>query len=142
MAREQQAKKLEEMLESAKDAGEESMPAHENETPTFTRVRIHSQYVYFCKYCHEAVKQNQKCDYCYQVYMDGANDALGDGKEWIGCDSCGKWNHTDCEIDEGQDEELRKVAIEEKKRHDAEIQKIAERQESGQAADQQLSEES
>ena len=54
--------------------------------------------VTFCEYCHKCFKENKKCDYCFQVYFSAADDAQMDGKEWIGCDGCETWNHTDCEI--------------------------------------------
>ena len=33
-----------------------------------------------------------------------------DGKHWIGCDGCQKWNHTDCEITHGTNKEYREAA--------------------------------
>lgn len=33
-----------------------------------------------------------------------------DGKNWIGCDGCSKWNHTDCEIAKGTHKEYREAA--------------------------------
>ena len=33
-----------------------------------------------------------------------------DGKHWIGCDGCSKWNHTDCEIARGTNKEYREAA--------------------------------
>ena len=35
-----------------------------------------------------------------------------DGKVWIECTGCQKWNHTDCEIAQGQDKMMREVAME------------------------------
>lgn len=32
-----------------------------------------------------------------------------DGKVWIECSGCQKWNHTECEINEGDNEEMRKL---------------------------------
>ena len=34
-----------------------------------------------------------------------------DGKLWIECDGCQKWNHTDCEIALGTDQGLKEVAL-------------------------------
>lgn len=52
-----------------------------------------------------------KCDYCFQVYYDASEDAQMDGKLWIECDGCQKWNHTDCEIALGTDKSLKEVAM-------------------------------
>ena len=49
------------------------------------------------------------CDYCFQVYYD---DDVLDGKHWIGCSGCQKWNHTECEVNEGENKELRDLAEE------------------------------
>jgi len=40
---------------------------------------------------------------------------MGDGKLWIGCNKCDKWNHASCEIAYGQDEDMKRVAEEEEK---------------------------
>lgn len=34
-----------------------------------------------------------------------------DGKLWIECTDCKKWNHTDCELLQGTDKEMREVAL-------------------------------
>jgi len=34
-----------------------------------------------------------------------------DGKLWIECDGCRKWNHTDCEINKGTDKNMKDVAM-------------------------------
>jgi hypothetical protein len=34
-----------------------------------------------------------------------------DGKLWIECTGCKKWNHTDCEIANGADNSMREVAF-------------------------------
>lgn len=66
--------------------------------------------VTFCEHCHNLYKENYKCDYCAQVYFSAADDADMDGKHWIGCDGCAKWNHTDCEIERGTNKEYREAA--------------------------------
>lgn len=55
--------------------------------------------------------KNMKCDYCFQIYYDAAADAAMDGKDWIECTSCQKWNHTDCEIVNGKDKKMKQVAV-------------------------------
>jgi hypothetical protein len=66
----------------------------------------------FCEHCFIKFNANMKCDYCYQVYYDAAEDAQMDGKDWIECTGCEKWNHTDCEIKLGTDKGMREVALE------------------------------
>ena len=34
-----------------------------------------------------------------------------DGKDWIECTGCQKWNHTDCEIVHGKDKQMQQVAF-------------------------------
>ena len=34
-----------------------------------------------------------------------------DGKDWIGCDGCDTWNHSECEIAKGQVKEYRDAAL-------------------------------
>lgn len=55
--------------------------------------------------------KNMKCDYCFQIYYDASEDAQMDGKLWIECTDCKKWNHTDCELLQGTDKEMREVAL-------------------------------
>ena len=54
--------------------------------------------VQFCELCVKLFNNKQHCDYCCQVYQDNDKDAEMDGKKWIQCDDCEKWNHTDCEV--------------------------------------------
>jgi hypothetical protein len=45
--------------------------------------------------CPTCVKQYEKelfCFYCKQIYFDFTDD----GKEWIMCDECERWVHTEC----------------------------------------------
>ena len=44
------------------------------------------------------------------MYFSAADDADMDGKHWIGCDGCAKWNHTDCELKSGNNKEYREAA--------------------------------
>ena len=46
------------------------------------------------------------------MYFSAADDADMDGKHWIGCDGCAKWNHSDCEITRGINKEYRDAAEE------------------------------
>lgn len=60
-----------------------------------------------------------KCDYCFQIYYDSSEDAQMDGKIWIECDGCQKWNHTDCEITLGADKLMKEVAMDLNKQQSA-----------------------
>ena len=55
------------------------------------------EFFWLCKVCSEAYKHNQYCDYCRQIYVDNGESADTDGKNWIECEKCQKWVHTDCE---------------------------------------------
>jgi len=33
-----------------------------------------------------------------------------DGKKWIECSKCLKWNHTDCEVEKGKDKDMKELA--------------------------------
>ena len=35
-----------------------------------------------------------------------------DGREWIQCEKCNKWNHTDCEVENGKDKDMREIVKE------------------------------
>ena len=70
----------------------------------------HKKIVYFCDECYKLYKKNQKCDYCFQVYYDSAEDADMDGQAWIECYKCYKWNHTKCEVDQGKDPHMVEIA--------------------------------
>lgn len=56
---------------------------------------------FFCKNCLLLWKQEQYCEFCFQVYADQDEEAVenGDGKTWIGCErgNCKRWNHEECE---------------------------------------------
>ena len=65
-----------------------------------------------CDLCYQCFEANEKCDYCFQVYFSTADDGEVDGRMWISCDRCQKWNHPDCEIDLGEDEQYREAARE------------------------------
>ena len=64
----------------------------------------------FCEHCYSKYHANMKCDYCYQVYFDASEDAQMDGKNWIECSECQKWNHSEGEIKKGTDKGMREVA--------------------------------
>lgn len=51
-----------------------------------------------------AYDKGQYCDFCMQIYVDTGVNAEIDGKEWIDCDSCKKWIHTQCEIENGNEQ--------------------------------------
>lgn len=56
--------------------------------------------------CQDAYNKNQFCDFCKQIYYDG-NSEVTDGKEWVVCDQCEKWNHVDCVIHESTDPKIK-----------------------------------
>jgi hypothetical protein len=62
----------------------------------------------FCETCLKLFRERSFCDHCEQVYKPNA-DTL-DGKLWIGCYDCDKWNHATCEINFGQDKNMKNVA--------------------------------
>ena len=64
--------------------------------PQWAKRKKASGFFYLCSTCADCYKKNQYCDFCKQVYYDGNSDVT-DGKEWLQCDSCYKWNHLDCE---------------------------------------------
>ena len=59
--------------------------------------------------CSHAFKNKQFCDYCKQIYFDESEYQANDGKEWVECESCKKWNHIECEVERNPDPEFRKV---------------------------------
>jgi hypothetical protein len=59
------------------------------------------KFFWLCKQCSLAYKNNQYCDFCKQIYLDTDDNASMDGQEWIFCENCKKWEHTDCEIAHG-----------------------------------------
>lgn len=59
------------------------------------------QFFWLCKPCSTAYKNNQYCDFCRQIYMETGENAETDGKEWVQCEQCEKWVHTDCEVSNG-----------------------------------------
>ena len=65
-----------------------------NEVDFWTRRKLNkTSFFWLCIICSDAYKNNQYCDYCKQVYFLEA----ADGREWVECDKCLKWNHIDCE---------------------------------------------
>jgi hypothetical protein len=59
--------------------------------------------------CSLAFKTKQFCDYCKQIYFDESEYQANDGKEWVECEGCKKWNHIECEVERNADPEFRKV---------------------------------
>lgn len=65
---------------NAKDAKQLTIAEEQSLTekkPKFTTVKLPygcNESVNFCCYCHECFKQNDKCDFCYQVYFSDAQD--------------------------------------------------------------------
>jgi hypothetical protein len=56
------------------------------------------KYQWLCKNCSLAYQSGQYCDYCFQIYLDKTKqNAVVDGREWIQCEWCKKWLHTECE---------------------------------------------
>lgn len=41
--------------------------------------------------------------------MESEEDAEIDGKEWISCEKCEKWVHTECEVANGYTDLLEKI---------------------------------
>ena len=82
--------------------------------------------VSFCALCYESFVMNDKCDYCYQVYLNSADDGEVDGQLWMSCDNdkCLKWNHPDCEIKFGEDLEYVEAAKESKRLQEEEDEQL------------------
>lgn len=104
----------------------------------FFKVKVYNgERVTFCEFCFDCYKQNQKCDYCAQVYFSVDKDSEVDGKDWISCDRCQKWNHPDCEIAHGKQEKYRAAAQESKhlaaleKEEETKIYELKERRKQG-----------
>jgi len=68
------------------------------------RKKNKNTFIWLCKVCSDAFKNNQFCDFCKQVYFQGDSN-ITDGKEWVQCDKCTKWNHNECEISANPDSE-------------------------------------
>ncbi|CDW88518.1 UNKNOWN [Stylonychia lemnae] len=65
------------------------------------KVNKSNQFMWLCELCSLAYKNNQFCTYCIQIYLDSGDYAETDGKEWVQCESCSKWEHTECEVASG-----------------------------------------
>ena len=81
---------------------------------------IRDEWVSLCELCYQCYAANEKCDYCLQVYFTTADDGEVDGKTWVACNSCDKWNHPDCEIEYGTDPVYREAAMEIKRQEELE----------------------
>ena len=49
---------------------------------------------YVCLKCHQAFRKGNFCHYCSQIFVSDEHD---DGMQWVGCDHCSSWVHTECE---------------------------------------------
>jgi hypothetical protein len=68
----------------------------------WTKKKINSRYVWFCKKCSIAFRQKQFCEYCKQIYQDLSNIcSMLDGIKWIECETCKRWIHVACEAKHG-----------------------------------------
>ncbi|EAR99755.2 hypothetical protein TTHERM_00666310 (macronuclear) [Tetrahymena thermophila SB210] len=65
------------------------------------------KFYWFCQQCFECFNKGYHCDYCEQVYEN--NESCADVKEWVGCESCSKWNHVDCEAAFRNDAKIKKI---------------------------------
>jgi hypothetical protein len=54
------------------------------------------QNAWLCPNCARAYRKGQYCCICYQIWKD--DDTICDGKDWVECNSCGRWVHIYCEI--------------------------------------------
>lgn len=54
-----------------------------------------------CKVCYSAFSQGHFCYFCSQIYLDDEVLTYSDDKDWISCDTCGCWNHMQCEAKHG-----------------------------------------
>ena len=74
----------------------------------WTRRQLHgNKYSWLCDICSQAYKAKQFCDYCKQIYFDESEYQANDGKEWVLCERCNKWNHIDCEAERNNNPEIR-----------------------------------
>ena len=55
------------------------------------------QQVQICDLCRQNFNENKYCDFCYQIYQSSNDDAEMDGRVWVQCEECEKWNHNDHE---------------------------------------------
>ena len=88
-----------------------------NEPKKFwTRRQLHgNKYSWLCDVCSFAYNIKQFCDYCKQIYSDESEyQGANDGKQWVQCDGCNKWNHTDCEIERNNNLALKQALAEDK----------------------------
>ena len=93
-------------------SGELQLSLQAQKKTKFTKVKlpVSKQEVSFCEHCHACYKQNKRCDWCSQVYFSDADDGDVDGKTWMMCDGCEKWNHPHCELKYGNDPEQKEAA--------------------------------
>lgn len=65
--------------------------------------------MWLCELCSSAYKNEQYCFYCIQIYLDSGDYAETDGKEWVQCEQCNKWEHTECEVLNGYTDLVEKL---------------------------------
>ena len=44
-----------------------------------------------CKTCMEALRKDQFCHFCSQIYFEDDTPIANDDREWIECDQCESW---------------------------------------------------
>ena len=68
----------------------------------WSKRKIAENYSWLCERCSTAFVNKQYCEYCKQLYLEKADKgAVVDGLDWIGCESCNRWNHVECEAKNG-----------------------------------------
>lgn len=77
--------------------------------PQWVKRKKANGFFYLCQICADAYNKGQYCDFCKQVYYDGNSD-ITDGKNWLMCDQCNKWNHIDCESEINKNHEIYDLA--------------------------------
>lgn len=59
---------------------------------------IFSRPVQLCNACGIKFTKQQFCMYCHYIYgKEQEKLHQADQKEWLSCQTCGRWSHTDCE---------------------------------------------
>lgn len=59
-----------------------------------SKVKLISGIKWMCQVCERAYKNNQYCCFCETLYF---LEAGSDNKIWIGCDTCERWVHLECD---------------------------------------------
>lgn len=58
-----------------------------------------------CERCVQLYNNDRYCDFCEQIYEDGTDD----GKNWVECSLCGRWNHPECQAAQGNEKLIKGV---------------------------------